>query len=236
MGSIVFNGHDFGRYCSAEVVANACVPGEVAGVAAPGRAGKMVTGVEPSVRVVRVRLRMLPECVHGGGFASTAREVAGWLAAEGPGVLVVCGEFECRGVVYTGCGSWSRVRGEESCEVEFICYDPVMYGRMVEACDYEFSFGGNWRTLPVVAVVAEAGDGVCVWHEESGRFVRHVRGFAGGEVAEVDCDAGKVFVDGVEDEACVDVESDFFWLSPGSNSFGLQGCDLKWVRFEEAWM
>ena len=86
MGSIVFNGHGFGRYCSAEVVANACVPGEVAGVAVPGRTGKMVTGVEPGVR-----LRMLPGCVHGGGFASAAREVARWLAAEGPGVLVVCG-------------------------------------------------------------------------------------------------------------------------------------------------
>lgn len=237
MASIVFNGHDFGRYCSAEVVLNVCVPGDVGAVAVPGHTGKLVTAAEPGVRVVRVRLRMLDGlCGHGEGFADAVRVIGGWLACDGAGTLSLGQGLECRDVVCTGCGAWSRVRGEETCEVEFTCYDPVMYGRIVEASSYEFEVGGSWRTWPVVAVVAEAGDGVCVWHETSGRFVRLHRDFAGGEVVEVDCGAGKVFVDGAEDEACVDVESDFFWLEPGENAVALQSCDLRAVRYEEAWI
>ena len=220
-GSITYGGHDFGAYTTAEVVCDRFVAASADTLDVVGAAGEVLLGAAPGTRRVNVRLRMLAPDVVGPGvsLASALETMAGWFSPCGSKVLVLPDGCAYRDAVCVDAGAWKDLAYGGTCEVEFCCYDPLRDGaEIVVSGDEvgEFVVGGSVRVAPVVTVVASAGAETVEVGIVDGGFVRVLGGFDGGEVVVADCGTGAVSVDGVDAASRVDVESDYFWLEPGT--------------------
>ena len=238
MGCLVFNGHDFSRFCSIDAVRNSCVGCEPRSAAMPGRAGSILLGSAPGVRKIDVRLRMLHGvCYCNCSLNEAIRTIGGWLASEGGCELSLGDGATYRDAICTSGTPWQREDDGWACMVTFTCFDPVGYGEKVHHGEPRFYVEGNWHTFPLIKVrVQDARDAVSVLECVSGRKVSVHGGFAGGEAVSIDCLNRRVEVDGVAAEDRVGIESDYFYLEPGSAEIAPSGCELISVEYTEAWM
>lgn len=138
-------------------------------------------------------------------------------------------------------GSWDALFEDGSCELTFLCLDPVAWGeeRIVQgegAGTSFFDLGGTWRTWPRVEATAAEGEFVEFRDLVGGREVRVEREFSGGEEVVVDCASDRAWVDGAPADADVVLESDFFWLEPGECSVGFFGVEGFQMTFDERWL
>ena len=238
MSSIVYCGRDFSPYVRAELIdpgAHVVVP---RALAVPGRPGAALLGGEVEPRALAVRLFWDGGLGLGGaGRAEVRRRLRSWLLAPAGGELTVPGDPEVtyRDAVCTGCGDWSSLFEDGSCEVEFTCFDPIGYGRLVETGETPVAVGGTWRTWPVVRMVALDGGSVEIIDAEGGRSVRVERGFGAGDAVELDFLAETARVNGEDASAGVTLASDFFALEPGVRALHFSGCSSHVVSFYERW-
>lgn len=183
-----------------------------------GRAGAALLGGEVEPRVLSVRLFWdAGRDLGDAGRAEVRRRLRSWLLAPEGGELTVPGDpaVTYRDAVCTGCGGWSSLFEDGSCEVEFTCFDPIGYGRLVETGETPVGVGGTWRTWPEVRLVASAGGSVEVFDAEGGRSVRLERTFRMGDAVELDFLAETARVNGEDASADVTLASDFFAFEPG---------------------
>ncbi len=239
MRSIVYNGVDFSRWCSAEVVEACGHAVSPRTVAVPGRPGAVLLGGEVPPKVVAVRLYWDSILGRDAAMRAKARHAlyAALLDVDGA-ELVVPGDPELtyRDAVCTGCGDWSSLFADGSAEVEFTCCDPFGYGiqRVTETA--VFTVGGTWRTWPVVALTASAGSSVVVSDKASGSYVAVEKAFAGGEAVVLDFQRETCLVDGVDYSVAVSIESEFFALEPGACELGFVGASAHSVSWYERWV
>ena len=183
-----------------------------------GRAGAALLGGEVEPRVLSVRLFWdAGRDLGDAGRAEVRRRLRSWLLAPEGGELTVPGDpaVTYRDAVCTGCGGWSSLFEDGSCEVEFTCFDPIGYGRLVETGETPVGVGGTWRTWPEVRLVASAGGSVEVFDAEGGSSVRLERTFRMGDAVELDFLAETARVNGEDASADVTLASDFFAFEPG---------------------
>ena len=238
MSSIVYNGHDFSGYVTAELVEPAGHALEPRALAVPGRPGAALLGCELPPRVLRVRLFL------DAGVALTAEErseirhgLYAWLVAPEGGELELPGEpgLSWRDAVVTGVFDWDSLFEDGSCELAFTCFDPVAYGEERSSAAGTLTVGGTWRTWPVVTLTALAGSSVKVT-DGLGRYVLVERAFSAGDVVVMDFASEAVTVDGVDAAAGVAVESTFFSFEPGAHALTFSGCSAHTVEWVERWL
>lgn len=238
MSSLIYNGHDFSGYVTAELVEPAGHALSPRALAVPGRPGAALLGCELPPRVLRVRLFL------DAGVTLTAEErsevrhaLYGWLVAPSGAELELPGEpgLSWRDAVVTDASDWDSLFEDGSCELAFTCFDPVAYGEGKSSAASTFTVGGMWATWPVVEMTALAGSSVKV-ADELGRYVLVEREFAAGDVVVMDFAAEAVTVDGVDASAGVAVESTFFSLAPGSHTLAFSGCSTHTVEWVERWL
>lgn len=238
MSSISYCGRDFSPCVQAELAdpgAHVVAPRTLA---VPGRAGAALLGGEVEPRVLSVRLFWdAGRDLGDAGRAEVRRRLRSWLLAPEGGELTVPGDpaVTYRDAVCTGCGGWSSLFEDGSCEVEFTCFDPIGYGRLVETGETPVGVGGTWRTWPEVRLVASAGGSVEVFDAEGGRSVRLERTFRMGDAVELDFLAETARVNGEDASADVTLASDFFAFEPGVWALHFSGCSSHVVSFYERW-
>ena len=238
MSGLVYNGHDFSPYVTAEPLEPAGHALEPRALSVPGRPGAVLLGCEVPPRAVRVRLFL------DAGSKLTASErsslrgmLRAWLVAPAGGELELSGEpgLTWRDAVVTDVSGWNSLFEDGSCEVAFTCFDPVAYGAERTSRETAFEVGGTWATWPVVTLTAVAGPCVMVG-DEAGRYVLVERAFADGDGVVMDFAAERVAVNGADASADVAVESAFFSLAPGPHSLGFEGCSDFEVSWRERWL
>lgn len=238
MSSISYCGRDFSPCVQAELADPGVHVVAPRTLAVPGRAGAALLGGEVEPRVLSVRLFWdAGRDLGDAGRAEVRRRLRSWLLAPEGGELTVPGDpaVTYRDAVCTGCGGWSSLFEDGSCEVEFTCFDPIGYGRLVETGETPVGVGGTWRTWPEVRLVASAGGSVEVFDAEGGRSVRLERTFRMGDAVELDFLAETARVNGEDASADVTLASDFFALEPGVRALHFSGCSSHVVSFYERW-
>lgn len=238
MSSIVYNGHDFSPYVTAELVEPAGHALSPRTLPVPGRPGAVLLGCELPPRALRVRLFLDAGVSLGADERSEIRhELYGWLCAPDGAELELPGEpgLTWRDAVVTGVSDWDTLFEGGSCEVEFTCLDPVAHGDEATSTGTALTVDGTWATWPVVTLTALAGDSVKV-ADELGRYVLVERDFSAGDVVVMDFAAEAVTVEGVDASADVAVESTFFSLTPGSHTLAFSGCSAHTVEWVERWL
>lgn len=238
MSSIVYNGHDFLPYVTAELVEPAGHALSPRTLPVPGRPGAVLLGCELPPRALRVRLFLDAGVSLGADERSEIRhELYGWLCAPDGAELELPGEpgLTWRDAVVTGVSDWDSLFEDGSCEVEFTCLDPVAYGDEVTSAETALTVDGTWATWPVVTLTALAGDSVKV-ADELGRYVLVERDFSAGDVVVMDFAAEAVAVEGADASADVAVESTFFSLDPGAHTLTFSGCSAHTVSWTERWL
>ncbi|WP_354003484.1 phage distal tail protein [Collinsella tanakaei] len=139
-------------------------------------------------------------------------------------------------------GTWDGLFEDGSCELVFTAFDPVAWGQEQEASaaagstELSLLVGGTYRTWPTFVMEASAGGGVVVEDVGAGARVEVERAFLGGEEVIVDCAAGRAWVDGEAADTDVTLDSDFFWLEPGSHELSFTGCADFTANFTERWL
>ena len=183
MSSITYGGHDFSPYVSEELVEPAGHAPLPRTLAVPGRPGAVLLGSEPPPRVLGVRLFLDAGVTLTAEERSEIRhELYGWLVAPAGAELSLSGEPDLtwRDAVVTGVSDWDTLFECGACEIEFTCFDPVVYGDEASSAGTALTVGGTWETWPVAALTALAGDSVKV-ADESGRYVLVERELSAGD-------------------------------------------------------
>lgn len=238
MSSIVYNGHDFSGYVTAELVEPAGHALSPRALAVPGRPGAVLLGSELPPRALRVRLFLDAGISLGADERSEIRhELYGWLVAPAGAELELPGEpgLSWRDAVVTDASGWDSLFEDGSCVIELTCFDPVAYGEEKSSAASALTVGGTWATWPVATLTALAGTSVKV-ADGSGRYVLVERTFAAGDVVVMDFAAEAVTVDGEDASADVAVESTFFSLDPGAHTLTFSGCSAHTVSWAERWL
>lgn len=238
MSSIVYNGHDFSPYVTAELVEPAGHALSPRTLAVPGRPGAVLLGCELPPRALRVRLFLDAGVSLGADERSEIRhELYGWLCAPDGAELELPGEpgLTWRDAVVTDASGWDSLFEDGSCVIELTCFDPVAYGEEKSSAASALTVGGTWATWPVATLTALAGTSVKV-ADGSGRYVLVERDFSAGDEVVVDFAAEAVTVEGEDASADVAVESTFFSLDPGSHTLTFSGCSAHTVSWTERWL
>lgn len=239
MSSIVFGGVDFAPLCSAQVVARSLNGYAVDSVRVAGRPGAVPTGAWMPPEDVRVRLFLEPGFEPGaGGMADARHRLRSWLARPGGATLSLPDEpgLHYRDAYLVEAGAWTSLLSDGECDVTFTLFDPIAYGALRTERTTSFEVRGTWPALPTLALAAKAGGEVRVAHAQSGRAIAIAGPFAGGEELVVDCERGRVGVDGADATARVSLSSDFFALTCGPCELALSGCVLSGVTYWERWL
>ena len=243
--SITFGGHDFSSFSTAEVVLPAAHGISVEAAEVPGRAGAVLLSTRIPPKVLNVRLFLdLADDEGAEGLSAVWHEAASWLATDAGSDLELPGEpgLVYRDAVCTDAGSWDNLFEDGSCELVFTAFDPVAWGQEQEklaaagSAGLSLLVGGTYRTWPTFVMEASAGDGVVVEDVGTSACVEVERVFLGGEEIVVDCAAGRALVDGAAADADVTLESDFFWLEPGSHELSFTGCTDFTANLTERWL
>lgn len=243
--SIKFGGHDFSSFSTAEVVLPAAHGIVVDAAEVPGRAGAVLLSARIPPKTLRVRLFLdLKDDEDAAGLSAVRHEAASWLAPDAGGDLELPGEpgLVYRDTVCTDAGTWDALFEDGSCELVFTAFDPVAWGQEREAsaaagsAELSLLVGGTYRTWPTFVMEASAGSSVVVEDVGAGARVEVERAFLGGEEVVVDCSAGRAWVDGEAADADVTLDSDFFWLEPGSHELSFTGCADFTTNFTERWL
>ncbi len=238
MSSIVYNGHDFSPYMTAELVEPAGHALSPRTLPVPGRPGAVLLGSELPPRALRVRLFLDAGISLGADERSEIRhELYGWLCAPDGAELELPGEpgLTWRDAVVTDASGWDSLFEDGSCVIELTCFDPVAYGEEKSSAASALTVGGTWATWPVATLTALAGTSVKV-ADGSGRYVLVERDFSAGDEVVVDFAAEAVTVEGADASADVAVESTFFSLDPGAHTLTFSGCSAHTVSWTERWL
>lgn len=238
MSSIVYNGHDFSPYVTAELVEPAGHALSPRTLPVPGRPGAVLLGSELPPRALRVRLFLDAGVSLGAVERSEIRhELYGWLCAPDGAELELPGEpgLTWRDAVVTDASGWDSLFEDGSCVIELTCFDPVAYGEEKSSAASALTVGGTWATWPVATLTALAGTSVKV-ADGSGRYVLVERDFSAGDEVVVDFAAEAVTVEGADASADVAVESTFFSLDPGAHTLTFSGCSAHTVSWTERWL
>lgn len=237
MSSIIYNGHDFGDYVSAELVepvAHVVAP-ESAKV--PGRPGRVLLSADVEPLELRVRLFLdAPDALTSAQRSELRRTLRSWLLNTAGSVLEVPGEpaLEWHDVICAGVSDWSSLFSEGSATVTFLALDPIAYGPERNSTAATLEVGGTWPTWPVVEMVAVAGEDLQVGL--GGSFVRMGRAFKAGDKVAIDMAAQTVTVGGQDATGDVALASDFFALPPGRVELLFVNCSSHVVRWRERWV
>lgn len=235
VSSFSYNEHDFSPCVTAELLepVGHVVGADVAEV--PGRPGAVLLAGKVEPLTLRLRAFMDNHAFTTAELAEVRRLLRVWLLATDGGVLVVPGEptLEWHDAMCTGVSDWSSLFADWSAVVTFTCYDPIAYGESKESTEATFEVGGTWATWPTVSLVAEAGSSVSVGDGSSSIMVKGA--FASSDAVAINMEGQTVAVNGSDATSGVTLGSDFFALSPGSNTLAFSGCSSHTVSWVERW-
>lgn len=235
---LVYNGFDFSPYLRCNPRRPLVPPTSVTTDELPGRDGTRFR--EARLGELKIPVGVELRARTGDDIAELRHRLAGHLWSAEPAPLFLGDDpFRYHLAVLDGESELDVLWKTGQTELTFRAPDPVMYGADREAAlsgTAEVWVGGNHATTPVVEVVPQ-GTSLRVEHVGLGKAVEvEAEGsFDGTKTLLIDCGAEHCELGGVNADARVTLESDFFDLEPGENVIRVTG-GTGTVRWTERWL
>lgn len=131
---------------------------------------------------------------------------------------------------------WSGPGRDASCEVTFLCPDPIRSGEWVSEEGDEFVVGGTWPTLPRVEMVADGTEPPGVRVRPGGECVRLLEVPERGTEVTIDFLDQDLFVSRGRGPYHLWPGSDFFEIGPGGVRLEFSGCSSHTTYWDERWL
>lgn len=235
---MVYNGFDFSPYLRVNPHRSILPPVSVSTDDVPGREGTRFR----EARLGELTITVDAELRAGArdDIAELRHRIAGALWSPEPAPLYLPDDpFRYHLAVLDGQSELDVLWRTGQAELTFRAPDPVMYGADREAAldgTAEVWVGGNHATTPVIEVVPQ-GTTLRVEHVGLGKAVEveAEATFDGTKALVIDCGAEHCELGGVNADARVTLESDFFDLEPGENVIRVTG-GAGTVRWTERWL
>lgn len=233
--TFAFGGVDLSPYIQVTNVTRPIVPARrFERTSVPGMDGELVRSDGLEAAEITVTGYLTARAVED---VSRARRVlAGAMLREGPQRLILPDEpWLYLMAEYMGGSEPSRHAHRPKVEMQFLCADPVAYGRHRSKSvsgTQRITAGGTYKSFPIITSNPPAGSYWQVTDVGTGRFVRVNASLTGGQTVVIDMGMQRCTVNGY------DVMPD-----PGSTFFPLEGtCDLlvsggsAVIEWDERWI
>jgi predicted phage tail component-like protein len=178
-------------------------------------------------------------------FRSKFRQLADWLNPRGgPKEMTFDDEQDKKyGSVITGLADPDEVYDKRTFHLTFICPDPLLYSRTESISSFSGDIvtidnQGNEPSFPkFIVTFSDSADFLRV-EKNAEEYVNINRSFAASDEVIIDHATGKITLNGTENILnTMDLDSDFFSLDPGSNTFYIAPSSVlnSYVSYVERW-
>lgn len=203
----------------------------------PKRPGAWYFRTDYGPRVIQVDIVLKSDSLIN--FRPDVRAISGWLdPSQGPRSLIFDNEPDktYQAVLYTNGGDPPNITqmvllGKTS--LYFMCPDPYAYDAMEQTVTIssgttsEAITNDNTETQPIITVTfSTTASSFKITKQETGEYVNVIYNFAANDQLVIDCDKGLVTINGINQMNALDINSDFFSLSNGTNTLEIDNANL----------
>lgn len=148
---------------------------------------------------------------------------------------VGCGKY-WRGAFCVRATPWTGPGRDASCEVTFVCPDPIRSGDWITEEGDDLVVGGTWPTLPRVEMVADGTEPPGVRLRRADSCVRLLEVPKKGAEVTIDFLDQDLFVYRSDATYHLWPGSNFFEIGPGSVCLEFFGCSSHTTSWDERWL
>ena len=119
-------------------------------------------------------------------------------------------------------------------KLHFICYDPFKYTEFKTVATNEVTYNGDFPTNPILRLTTKAGSEIRILHLETQKYIRLKAAYVQGSSLIVNCESREITLNGRNELMNFDmVNSRYFKLQKGVNTFQVEGAFLNYIEYKE---
>ena len=119
-------------------------------------------------------------------------------------------------------------------KLHFICYDPFKYTEFKTVATNEVTYNGDFPTNPILRLTTKAGSEIRILHLETQKYIRLKATYVQGSSLIVNCESREITLNNRDELMNFDmVNSRYFKLQKGVNTFQVEGAFLNYIEYKE---
>lgn len=119
-------------------------------------------------------------------------------------------------------------------KLHFICYDPFKYTEFKTVATNEVTYNGDFPTNPILRLTTKAGSEIRILHLETQKYIRLKATYVQGSNLIVNCETREITLNDRNELMNFDVvNSRYFKLQKGVNTFQVEGAFLNFIEYKE---
>jgi predicted phage tail component-like protein len=119
-------------------------------------------------------------------------------------------------------------------KLHFICYDPFKYTEFKTVATNEVTYNGDFPTNPILRLTTKAGSEIRILHLETQKYIRLKATYVQGSSLIVNCETREIMLNNRNELMNFDmVNSRYFKLQKGVNTFQVEGAFLNYIEYKE---
>ncbi|WP_339063552.1 phage distal tail protein [Tepidibacillus marianensis] len=210
----------------------------------PGRHGAYDVGASLSPRIINLPLAWARETTREN-LQQRIRELAAFLvdATGKPRTFKLTFDYESTinyNVRYSGSLDIDRFYKVGTFMLPLVAFDPFAYGSEIQqSFTTALNIDGTATALPIFEVnFTAASQDFKILQIETGKMVRVIHDFVAGDILVIDNEKRLITINGLKAMPSLDLDSEFFELMPGTNTFNTIPADVATltVNYKPRWL
>ena len=119
-------------------------------------------------------------------------------------------------------------------KLHFICYDPFKYTEPKNTGSNKITYNGDFPTKPILYLTTKEGSEIRILHLETQKYIRLKATYVQDSSLTVNCETREITLNGRDELMNFDaVNSRYFKLQKGVNTFQVEGAQLNDIEYKE---
>ena len=121
-------------------------------------------------------------------------------------------------------------------KLHFMCYDPFKYTEPKTVTASDVDYQGDFPTEPILKLTTQAGSEIRILHLETQKYIRLKATYVQGSTLVINCKTREITLNGRNELPNFDmVNSRYFKLQKGANTFRVTGATLNSIEYREVY-